>query len=378
MALVFAAPFFSLSFSRITLPGIQAVNATQDLLPLYGEDHSAVILSIGNYSKWSLNPSPSTGAALTTSMNSLTLKGTFPVNSNPSAVSISRSLVANITQYPTLYVQMNVSKGVSYGIRFYSQNSDGTFALWKDTDVLNHRQGTGQPENVQVNMIQVIEANTNKSLDSLSRATVYVERGPGTNPIDFSLQLSSFKFLSYRLEPAQSRGLYHAIYLTLSLTAPTSSLLTLQSIRVEGHLEASTNAAYVLYLIDKSGVYRGGTYAYDPSTPDQVYVVSLREKLNSFSDNLPTAVPSVVIVSASGTLYQFNVKSMTLNYMSRVEQSSSLPPSKDPSSKDPSSFYLAIFVFLPIAIAVLLYDHFRRTRFRRSVQRQFSKDLPRE
>ncbi len=177
MALVFAAPFFSLSFSRITLPGIQAVNATQDLLPLYGEDHSAVILSIGNYSKWSLNPSPSTGAALTTSMNSLTLKGTFPVNSNPSAVSISRSLVANITQYPTLYVQMNVSKGVSYGIRFYSQNSDGTFALWKDTDVLNHRQGTGQPENVQVNMIQVIEANTNKSLDYSYRASNFLAIG---------------------------------------------------------------------------------------------------------------------------------------------------------------------------------------------------------
>ncbi len=372
MVLVFTAPFLSISFSRITLPGIQASNVTQNLLPLYGEDHSAVILSIGNYTKWSLNPSPSTGAALTTSINSLTLKGTFPVNSNPSAVSISGSLVANIRQYPIMCVQTNVSKGVSYGIRFYSQSSDGSFiALWKDTDVLNHRQGTGQPENVQVNMIQVIEANTNKSVDSLSRATMYVERGPGTNSIDFSLQLSSFKFLSYRLEPAQSRGLYHAIYLTLNLTAPTSSLLTLQSIRVEGHLEASTNAAYVLYLIDRSGVYKGGTYTYDPSTADQVYVVSLREKLSSFSDNLPTAVPSVVIVSASGTLYQFNLKSIVLNYMSRVEQSSSLPP-----SKDPPSFYLAIFVFLPIAIAVLLYDHFRRTRFRRSVERQFPKDLP--
>ncbi len=319
VALVFTAPFFSISFSRITLPGIQAVNATQYLLPLYGEDHSASLLSIGNYTKWSLNPSPSTQAALTPSTNKLTLDGTFPASSNPSAVSISRSFVANISQYPILYVQMNVSKGVSYGIRFDTQNPDGSFtAIWRDTDALNHRQGTGQRENVQVNMIQVINANTNKSIDSLSRVTVYVERVPGVNPTDFSLQLASFEFLNYKLEPAQSRGLYHALYLTLNSTASTSSLSTLQSIRVEGRLEASPNAAYVLYLIDRSVVYRAGTYTYDASTTDQVYVVSSRERLNSFPDNLPMGVRSVVIVSASGTLYQFNVKSMTLNYMSEI------------------------------------------------------------
>src|SRR5438094_3878301 len=38
VALVFTAPFFSISFSKLTLPGIQVVTATQDLLPLYGED----------------------------------------------------------------------------------------------------------------------------------------------------------------------------------------------------------------------------------------------------------------------------------------------------------------------------------------------------
>ncbi len=272
-----------------------------------------------------------------------------------------------------LYVQMNVSKGVSYGIRFDTQNPDGSFtALWKDADVLNHRQGTGQRENVQVNMIQVINANTNRSIDRLSRVTVYVERVPGVNPTDFSLQLASFEFLDYKVEPAQSRGLYHALYLSLNSTVPPSSLSTLQSIRVEGRLEASPNAAYVLYLIDRSGVYRAGTYTYDPSTPDQVYVVSSSKKLNFFPDNLPTGVLSVVIVSASGTLYQFNIKSMTLYYMSRLEESPSLPP-----SKDPPVFYLVIFVFLPITIAILLFDHFRRTKSERSVEKQSPEGAPR-
>src|SRR4029077_12218330 len=153
-------------------------------------------------------------------------------------------------QYPILYMLVNVSKGVSYGIRFDTQNADGTIvATWKDADALNHRQGTGQPENIQVNMIQVIRANTNKTVDSLSGVTVYVERVPVLEPTSFSLRISKFEFLNYPLQPAQSRGLYHSLYLTLNITSSTNSLSTLRSIQVEGRLDASPSALYVIYLI---------------------------------------------------------------------------------------------------------------------------------
>jgi hypothetical protein len=61
VALVFTAPFFSISLSKITPPGVQTVNVTQDLAALYGEGNSASILSIGNFTKWSLNYSPPAG-----------------------------------------------------------------------------------------------------------------------------------------------------------------------------------------------------------------------------------------------------------------------------------------------------------------------------
>src|SRR5207249_8606393 len=94
------------------------------------------------------------------STSKLILDGSFQPSSNPSAVSISRQFLANLTQYPIFYVTLNVSKGVSYGVRFDTQNADGGFVpVWKDGDALNHRQGTGQPENIQVNMLQVIQSN---------------------------------------------------------------------------------------------------------------------------------------------------------------------------------------------------------------------------
>ena len=364
VALVFTAPLFSISFSKLTLSGIQAVNASQDLLPLYGEDHSAALLSIGNYTKWSLNPSPPTGTSLITSTSKLALAGTFQPSPNPSGVSISRKFLANLTQYPIFYMQMNVSKGVSYGIRFDAQNSDGSFvAVWKDTDALNHRQGTGQPENIQANMIQVIRTNMNKTLDNLTRITVYIERVPSTEKTNFTLSMTNFEFLNYRLVPAQSRGLYHSLYLTLNLTSTNSSVSTLRSIQVEGRLDASPNTLYVIYLIDRSTIYRAGIHTYDPASPDQIYLISFpAQKLKSFPDNLPTSDPTIVIVSASGTLYLFSVKSVTLNYAPRETQATPLPP-----SKDPPVFYLTIFVLLPLAVAVILYDHFRR-RPKKSVE----------
>ncbi len=375
IGMVFISPFLSLSLPKIGLPGLQTVDATQHLAPLYGEQNIATILNIGNYTKWSLNTPTLGGTFLTTSMSKLTLNGTFPPSSNPSALSISRQFVANLTQYPILYMLMNVSRGVSYGIRFDAQNPDGSVsAVWSDTDSLNHRGGIGQPENIQVNMIQVIRANTNKTIGSVSRVTVYVERIPKLEPTVFTLQLSKFEFLNYPLQPAQLRGLYHSLYLTLNLTSSTSSLSTLRNIQVEGRLDASPSALYVIYLINGSNVYRAGTHTYDAASPNQVYTISFpAEKLKTFPDNLPTGNPSVIIVSASGILYQFSVKSVTLNYVIRVAEAAPLPP-----SKDPPVFYLAIFVLLPVAVAVLLYDHFRRRRPLKSIETRSSVDAPRE
>src|SRR5206468_2944004 len=84
--------------------------------------------------------------------------------------------------------------------------------------------------------------------DNLARITVYVERVPSTEKTGFILGIMNFEFLNYRLVPAQSRGLYHSLYLALNLTSTNSSVSTLMSIQVEGRLDASPNTLYVIYL----------------------------------------------------------------------------------------------------------------------------------
>src|SRR5438094_3912848 len=140
IGLIFLAPLFFLSVSKIALPGLQTVDVTQHVAPLYGEQNVATVLNIGNYTKWSLNTPTLGGTFLTTSTSKLTLNSTFPPSSTPSALSISRQFVANLTLYPILYMLMNVSRGVNYGIRFDTENPNGSLsAVWSDTDSLNHR-----------------------------------------------------------------------------------------------------------------------------------------------------------------------------------------------------------------------------------------------
>src|SRR5437016_9094135 len=70
------------------------------------------------------------------------------------ALSIVRTLTVNLTAYPIMYMLINVSPSISYGIRFYSQSSGSTVPLWAESDALSHRGGPGQAENIQVNMFQ--------------------------------------------------------------------------------------------------------------------------------------------------------------------------------------------------------------------------------
>src|SRR6059036_194705 len=141
IALIFFAPLLAISFPQVTLPGIQTLDWTPFLTPLYGENDSAIISDIGVSKGWSQNPSNPVAAALNNSTDNLSLTGVFPPSNKPLAVTIFKPLVVNLTQYPILYASVRVSKGVGYGIRFYSQQANG-IPLWGEADALNHRRGT--------------------------------------------------------------------------------------------------------------------------------------------------------------------------------------------------------------------------------------------
>ena len=158
IALVFTAPLAALTLPHVILPGPQTLDASSLQTPTYGESSTATILGESNWTQWSLNPTQS-NTSLNTS-NGLVLSGEFPSSPNPLAVSISRVLAVNLTEFPLMYMNLKMSTGVSYGIRFFSRASGGVIVpLWSDTDALDHTSGSGQFENIQVNMPQLIGKN---------------------------------------------------------------------------------------------------------------------------------------------------------------------------------------------------------------------------
>src|SRR6266581_7810533 len=237
IALVFFIPVLAISVPPVTLPGTRAMDVTSLKTPTYAESSRATILNENNWTMWSLN-SQQYGATLTYSSDGLTLTGSFPPSTQPLALSIVRTLTVNLTAYPIMYILINVSPNISYGIRFYSQSSGSTVPLWAESDALNHREGTGQAENVQVNMFQLIESNTGKVYDSTSSVTIYVERSASTQTTHFSLQIKKLEFLNFPLLSAPASGSYHAIYVGLGQIKENPSF-TLRSVEIRGSINAS-------------------------------------------------------------------------------------------------------------------------------------------
>jgi hypothetical protein len=333
------------------------MNVTSLQTPTYAESSRAITFEENNWTQWSASPSQGS-VSMNYSKNGLLLTGNFPASTEPSAFSISRSLAVNLTAYPIMYMLIKVSSGVSYGIRFYSRTSGLVVPLWSETDEFNHRLGTGEFENVQVNMPQVIELNTGKIFDAVSGVTVYVERSPSIQTTDLSLQIGKFEFLDYPLTSAQLAGSYHAIYVGLSQIQEKPSL-TLRSVRIQARLNASMGTVFVPYFIKGLEVYSGTVYSITMAPIDVSITIDIPVRnAKLFSDRLPIETAAFVIVAASGTLTQMLVENISLNYFSRAAQTSSLPSQGAAIYVDDGFFML----LLPASVILLLYAQLRRTK----------------
>jgi len=252
----------------------------------------------------------------------------------------------------------SVSADVSYGIRFDARSSGGnSFPVWTDGDYLNHRPGQGRLENVQVNMMQMAEANSGRIVDNMSRVKIYVERSASSQPTAFSLELKKFEFLNFPLEPAGSTGSYHALYLDVNI-AQLSSSSYLETVNVQGRMNGTPGARVVLYLVRGLTVYGGDVYSFDQSNPEISYTIHVSEQgLRSFSDNLPIRPASVVIVAGSGSLTKFTFRSLTLNYFFRTAQTSATQQNISPLVYD--SLFL---ILLPVSVVMLSLEYFRNSK----------------
>src|SRR5205807_6790448 len=121
---------------------------------------------------------PSSGTQVNPTPNSLVVRSTFQNVSTWTSVNLFKNANINISSYPILTVNVNLTSGVRYGVRFYAQYPNGTeYNVWWEGSPLDHRTGTGY-ESLRVNMQREAILATGHAVGIINRIQLYIEDRP--------------------------------------------------------------------------------------------------------------------------------------------------------------------------------------------------------
>src|SRR5438046_5851122 len=236
---------------KVGHPSIQIVDASNYASPLYGELQSNVTVGYSeNFVHWHIfQTSPFIHVQNSSGPGGLILEGSIQNVSAPTSVSIIKSATIDIVSYPILEAEFNVTKGISYGLRFFGQYSNGTqFNVWYDGSSLDHRPGNGV-EKLRVNMLQEAFQATGRSVSILTGFEVYVE-SRANNPINFVLDLSQVSFSRGTFGSMMNNVDYRAVYVDLGNGLGENGSWSLNRIQMGVTISATSGTHFALYVLD--------------------------------------------------------------------------------------------------------------------------------
>jgi hypothetical protein len=344
---------------------LQVVNGQQYLSNVYAEPTNATIGYRNNApTTWNLS-SGSTGATTQiTSPATVNFSGFFQPSTTPTTAQITRTLSVNVKAFPILFLQIDVTSGVGYGIRFFTSQDGQNVPVWNNSDILDHRIGTGGVETIQANIEDLAEQNIGRSIQSISQVEIYVERPALNTTTAFSAYLQNMEFLSYKLVSYQPGQSYHSVYLTFNqLPAAGNSSWVLNKIDLGLQISATPGAAYEIYQLNGSTALPGSLYHYSSTIASYDYSLYPKGSPIVFPDSLPpTHNYTIALVAQTGTISNVTVQS--INFVFTPAQNASSPAITAETVATQGSFwygYLIFFLFVaPISMAFFLYNRFRK------------------
>ena len=358
--------FLTIGLSGAIPPqNLQVVNGKQYLSTVYSEAPNATIgYQSTAPSAWSLSGGTSAGTAdQLNSPSIVNFSGFFQPSSTGSNTQITRNLFVNVRAYPIVFIQIQVTQGVYYGIRFFTSNTQGTVPLWNNSDILDHRPGTGSLESIQLNVEDLAEQNIGTRVNNITQVEIYVERPALNSTTTFSLVLQNMEFLNYRLVTYQNDSSYHAVYLTFSkLPTADNSSWVLNKINLGLQLSATPGAAYEIYQVNGSNVLPGVLYYYSSTISSYDYSLYPKGSPSVFTDSLPpTHDYTIAIVAQAGTIGNVTVQSLSFVFTSADNASSPAVTAATVASEGSFWYgYLVFFLFVaPMMAAFFLYNKFR-------------------
>ncbi len=344
---------------------IQVINGKQYLGSIYAEPTTPKIGYRDSSSPgWTLTGSSSNSSAQLSSPNIINFTGAFQPSKTGSSLQISKKFSVDLNSYPILYVQVQVTAGVGYGFRFFSSVSGNSIPFWNNSDVLNHRTGTGQIENIQVNLQQLSVANTGKYAPNISLMQVYVERRALNATTNFSLLIQNLKFLDYQITSYEEGHAYHSIYLTFAhLPTAGNTSWILNKIDLGMQISATAGTTYQLYQLNGSKALSGTSYTYSSAISSYDYSIYPKGNQIVFPESLPPSSGySIVVVAQKGALSNLTVNSVNFVFTPSANFTSQPVTAATVSAVGTWWYgYLIFFLFAaPVGVAFLLYNRYKK------------------
>ncbi|SRR6266566_1407355 len=312
---------------------------------------------VENFSNWVLQTDPSIAVnAFAHNASQLDLAGSLLHASIPVSARLFKSINVNITSLPIFDAQINVSKGVGYGIRFFAKYPNGTgYNVWSEESALDHRPGVGY-ENLRVNMQRQAFLTTGHQVTTLTSIEIYVEAPPDTTT-NFRLDLLSLDFANATLAPlGTSSGLYRATYLDLGSIPYTTATWTLNRINIGVRMTATVGSTYTVYVIAGDAILTSSTareipyYASESSSEITFYP---SQSIPLFAELLPPWNASIVFVAENGFIQTFSMNYVNLIFLPPQEATPSLVPQ---SLGFYYSYFILFLFLLPAGVAVLIWQ----------------------
>ncbi|MDA4131293.1 MAG: hypothetical protein OK457_11030, partial [Thaumarchaeota archaeon] len=236
--------------------------------------------------------------------------------------------------------------------------------FWSNSDVLNHRTGTGQMENIQINLQQLSQSNTGKFARNITQMQAYVERRALNFSTNFSVLIQNMKFLNYKISSYQTGQSYHSVYLTFDNmpTADNSSWI-LNKIDLNLHISAPPGTSYEIYQINGSKALSGSLYTYSSAIANYDYSLYPQGKPIIFPESLPPSDGySIVLVAQPGSLSNVSVNSVSFVFTPSANFTSAPVTAATVSAVGSWWYgYLIFFLFAaPVGVAFFLYNRFKK------------------
>jgi len=331
---------------------IRVIDVSRSVSPPYGElSSSSTIGYADDFSGWIA----SSNTKFYSTSNSLLVSGVFQNASTWTAVNLFKNANVDLTSYPILNADVNLTAGVRYGIRFFSQYSNGTESnIWWEGSPLDHRPGLGY-ESLRVNMQREAFLATGHPVGSIDRIQLYVEDRP-YSPQGFQLTLSKLSFENYTLGQV-SNNHHLAVYFDLKSAPQENASWYLNKFNLGVIVQATPGSTFSVYFFDGPILYASTTafeqsYNSLTSATDITFYPNLQPQV--FTELLPLSATSIVFVATSGTL-----QSVTMQFANFEFLPTTMYPDLTQQSLRLYYVYFIFFLFLlPVGIAILVFREF--------------------